>query len=63
MGKKLEFFKNINIFAIQSKSYITEFWLWKKNDFFEKFWMIPNDKYTWEGQIFILTFITCFLRL
>ena len=26
--------------------------------FFEKFWMIPYDKYTWEGQIFILRFIT-----
>ena len=62
VGKKLEFFKNINIFAIQSKSYITEFWLWKKNDFFEKFWMIPNDKYTWEGQKFILCFITCSLH-
>ena len=26
--------------------------------FFEKFWMIPNDKYTWEGQIFILRYFT-----
>ena len=28
-----------------------------------KFWMIPYDKYTWEGQIFILRFITCLSHL
>ena len=31
--------------------------------FFEKFWMIPNDKYTWEGQIVILSFVTCSLHM
>ena len=30
--------------------------------FFEIFLMIPNDKYTWEGQKFILCFITCSLH-
>ena len=37
------------------------FWIFKKT--FEKFWMIPYDKYTWEGQIFILRFITCLLQM
>ena len=26
----------------------------------EKFWIISNDKYTWEGQIFVLSVVTCF---
>ena len=25
--------------------------------------IIPNDKYTWEGQIFILCFVTCSLHM
>ena len=37
------------------------FWIFE--NFFEKFWMIPYDKYTWEGQIFILSFITCLLQM
>ena len=32
------------------------FWIFFSS--FEKFLMIPNDKYTWEGQILILSFIT-----
>ena len=31
--------------------------------FFEKFCMIPYEKYTWEGQIFILSFTTCLLQM
>jgi hypothetical protein len=31
--------------------------------FLEKFWMIPNDKYTSEGQIFILSIVTCSLHM
>ena len=37
------------------------FWIFEI--FFEKFWMIPYDKYTWEGQIIILSFITCLLQI
>ena len=40
---------------------MTFFWIF--SSFFEKFWMIPYDKYTWEDQIFILSFITCFLQM
>ena len=40
---------------------MTFFWIF--SSFFEKFWMIPYDKYTWEGQIFILSFTTCLLQM
>ena len=47
-------------------SYIMKFQFWKNLTsffyFFEIFLMIPNDKYTWEGQKFILCFITCSLH-
>ena len=51
-------------------SYIIKFQFWKNPTivfsflllFFENFLMIPNDKYTWEGQKFILCFITCSLH-
>ena len=63
----LEFFKNFHFFVIlayelHNKNLILEnfddFFFWFFFLFFEKFWMIPNDKYTWEGQIFILRYFT-----
>ena len=70
--RKIGIFKNLKYF------WKTCIWITQKNFnfekirwlffgfihlFFEKFWMIPYDKYTWEGQIFILRFITCLLQM
>jgi hypothetical protein len=67
----LEFFKNFNIFVILAYELHNGILILEKFDdfffdflnFFEKFSKIPNDKYTWEGQIFILGFVTCSLHM
>ena len=71
VGKKLEFSKNFNIFVILAYELHNRILILEKFDdfffdflfFFEKFWMIPNDKYIWEGQIVILSFVTCSLHM
>ena len=71
-SKKLKFFKKnifFEILAYESPNRILilknfdDFFFWFFPFFLEKFWMIPNDKYTWEGQILILSFITYFLQM
>ena len=60
--KKLEFFKNLTFLESLHMCYIIEFFL-DFLIFFWKFWMIPNDKYTWEGQVLFLSFVLCSLHM